>query len=255
MSVHEDGEIAAFLDVLDEKVCGRHKRIPGPDGRLIEVGVPLKLVIIDTLSRCFGGRDENESEAMSEFVDKIQSFSEDRGAAVMTVHHTNAAGTRERGHTSLRGAMDAAFEVKAKDGEDGLIEFVTLDNDKMKDDRKGQSMYLRPVEVETGLPAIDGEPSVSLILEWMDPPEKASKGPGVPKVMGGREMLAVLGVAEEGLTFGEWRLAAGGIPTATFSRRIKMLKQKSIIHQDELKRYQITAATQDLADLGDEVDE
>ena len=192
---------------------------------------------------------------MAEFVDKIQSFSEDRGSAVLTVHHTNAAGTRERGHMSLRGAMDAAFEVKAKDGDDGLIEFVTLDNDKQKDDRKGVPMYLRPVEVETGLPAVDGEPSKSLVLEWQDPPEKETRGPAAPKIMGAKEMLAVLGVAEEGLTFGEWRLAAGGIPLASFSRRLKKLKADSIVHKLDNGKYVITATTRDLAGQSDGEDE
>ena len=55
------------------------------------------------------------------------------GAALLWVHHKNAAGDRERGHTSLRANIDTAIEVtkdeetnirtarlvKLKDGEDG----------------------------------------------------------------------------------------------------------------------------------------
>ncbi len=255
MSVHKDGEIAAFLDVLDESICKDDGPLRDMHGEVVEAGVSLKLVVIDTLSRCFGGRDEN-GEAMAEFVDKVQEFTRLRGAAVLTVHHTNAAGTRERGHTSLRGAMAAAYETsKTGDKATRVIQYLTMTNDKQKDDEEAPPLYLQPVKVETDLKPVDGEVPKSLVFEWMDPPEKEERGPAQPKVMGAKEMLAVLGVAEEGLTFGEWRLAAGGIPLASFSRRLKKLKADSIVHKLDNGKYVITATTRDLAGEAEEDDE
>src|SRR5690606_28252989 len=62
------------------------------------------------------------------FGDQVQKL----GVALFWVHHKNAAGDRERGHTSLRANVDSAIEVnrdeednrtlklvKIKDGEDG----------------------------------------------------------------------------------------------------------------------------------------
>jgi hypothetical protein len=91
----------------------------------------LAAIFIDTLSCASPGANENSSEDMSRllaFGDQVQKL----GVALFWVHHKNAAGDRERGHTSLRANVDSAIEVnrdeednrslklvKIKDGEDG----------------------------------------------------------------------------------------------------------------------------------------
>jgi hypothetical protein len=93
--------------------------------------VPLSLVFVDTLNRAMGGGDENASEDMGAFIRSCDRIREQTGATVVVVHHLNAAGTRERGHTSFKGALDFMLTVergdmgkswkitKQKDGEDG----------------------------------------------------------------------------------------------------------------------------------------
>jgi hypothetical protein len=106
---------------------------------------PLSLIVIDTFSTASPGANENASEDMSRLISAGEAISKATGAALMWVHHKNAAGDRERGHTSLRANIDTAIEVtkdeetsirtlrlaKLKDGDDGLklafdLQTVTL---------------------------------------------------------------------------------------------------------------------------------
>jgi hypothetical protein len=95
---------------------------------------PLAAIFIDTFSAASPGANENASEDMSRLIKAGQDLAQATGAAVLWVHHKNAAGERERGHTSFRANSDTALEVnrdpetnlrtlrlaKLKDGEDGL---------------------------------------------------------------------------------------------------------------------------------------
>jgi hypothetical protein len=95
---------------------------------------PLACIVIDTFSTASPGANENASEDMGKVLRAGQRLNKATGAAVIYVHHKNAAGDRERGHTSLRANIDTAIEVirdeetshrtlrlaKLKDGDDGL---------------------------------------------------------------------------------------------------------------------------------------
>lgn len=95
---------------------------------------PLAAIVIDTFSTASPGANENASEDVSRLLVAGERLNKATGAAVFWVHHKNAAGDRERGHTSLRANIDTAMEVvrdpetnfrtlrlaKLKDGEDGL---------------------------------------------------------------------------------------------------------------------------------------
>ena len=84
------------------------------------------LVIIDTLARCFDG-NENEQEDMGRFVAGADRLRQTFGATVMVVHHTNVGGTRERGNTAFRGAVDTMIRVDKVDG------VMTVTCEKQKD--------------------------------------------------------------------------------------------------------------------------
>ena len=95
---------------------------------------PLALIVIDTFSTASPGANENASEDMSRLIRAGETIRDATGSALMWVHHKNAAGDRERGHTSFRANIDTAIEVtrdpetklrtahlaKLKDGEDGI---------------------------------------------------------------------------------------------------------------------------------------
>jgi hypothetical protein len=95
---------------------------------------PLSLIVIDTFSAASVGANENASEDMGRMLDAGYRLNKATGAAVVWVHHKNAGGLRERGHTSFRANIETVCEVtkdpetkerqlhlvKLKDGEDGL---------------------------------------------------------------------------------------------------------------------------------------
>ena len=105
-----------------------------------EFAIPVELIVIDTLSASSPGANENASDDVSRILGRCHRLSNVTSSAVMLVHHMNASGQRERGHSSLRANVDSVIEVsrqesvrdadgrtvrlakitKQKDGEDGI---------------------------------------------------------------------------------------------------------------------------------------
>lgn len=222
--VREDGKVEEFLDKLEERDIW-----PG-------------LIVLDTLSRSFGGGEENASADMGDFVDRITQLAYGRRMASLVVHHKNAQGARERGSTAFRGAADAMFDCTATRNPEGRITLVELRNDKQKDDEELAPIYLRPLQVAT-----------SIVLEETEAPEKVKKGDTGPKPMRTVDMLAVLGADAEGMTWKEWRLGCG-VERDLFNRRIKKLKADGHIYK-EGDRYCVYPSNADVAGAGEDDDE
>ena len=218
--VREEGTVEKFLDHLES----------------IEVWPGL--IVLDTLSRSFGGGEENASADMGHFVDQITRLAAGRRMAALIVHHMNVKGERERGSTAFRGAADAMFGCRAeKDKENGRILRIELKNDKQKDGAEAPSIFLRPID----------DTKYSLVMEVTDGPEPKTRGPRERGPMRVVDMLSCLAVAEDGLTWGEWRLATG-ISKGAFNMRIKKLSNNSEIYK-EGGRYHLYPTTKDLADV------
>jgi AAA domain-containing protein len=218
--IREEGTVEAFLDKLDDEQIW-----PG-------------LIVLDTLSRSFGGGEENASADMGHFVDMMTKLAQGRRMAALVVHHMNALGTRERGSTAFRGATDAMFMCKAtKDKESGRILNIELKNDKQKDAAENPSIWLKPME----------DVNKSLIFEASDPPEKLARGPKLPAPMRVQDMVAVLAVAENGLTWNEWRIATG-ITKDAFNMRVRKLTMDSIIVKEN-GRYYLIPTNKDIANV------
>lgn len=221
--VREEGVVEAFLAELE------HQDIyPG-------------LVVLDTLSRSFGSGEENSSADMGHFVDSVMRLAKGRHMSALIVHHTNATGSKERGHSSFRGSLDAMFSCVSEKNGDGRIVLLTLKNDKQKDDVEAGAIFVQPKE----------HGGKSLVFGEASPPEPKRKGDGPLQPMRRVDMLRVLGAAENGMSWEEWRAHSGGIPKASFSRRVKRLMEDSEIYKDNGKFY-VTPSTTDLADMDDD---
>jgi hypothetical protein len=76
---------------------------------------PVKLIVVDTLSRAFSGGNENASEDMGALVtngDKIRQLTK---AHVLWIHHSGKdAAKGARGHSLLRAATDTEIEITAE---------------------------------------------------------------------------------------------------------------------------------------------
>ncbi|WP_432741569.1 helicase RepA family protein [Methylobacter sp. G7] len=120
------------------------------------------LIIIDTLSRNFGGGDENSSRDMAAFVSNIDIHVKGK-AAVLVVHHTGLSEkTRARGSSVLNAALDCEYSV-SKAGK-----LITFANTKMKESEPPDSLVFEMVTQSTGWLDDDGNIINSIVLEKSD---------------------------------------------------------------------------------------
>lgn len=70
------------------------------------------LIVIDTLSRCLTGADENGQRDMSKAIEAMDAVRDQTGATLLLIHHTRKAGDLERGSNLLRGAADVMMSVR-----------------------------------------------------------------------------------------------------------------------------------------------
>ena len=105
------------------------------------LGGPVRLVVIDTLSRALSGGDENSSVDMGKLINNVGLIIQETGATVLMIHHSGKDAARgARGWSGLKGAIDTEIEVtrpeegpraakvvKQKEGEDGAEFKFTLE--------------------------------------------------------------------------------------------------------------------------------
>jgi len=84
-------------------------------------GVPCVWVIIDTLSRTFGGGDQNASKDMGKYVQSIDEIIRTLNCHVTVVHHSGWGEERGKGAIDLDGAVDTSFYVKNSGGNFTLV--------------------------------------------------------------------------------------------------------------------------------------
>lgn len=87
----------------------------------------LDLLIVDTLHSATTGADENSAMDMGKVLRGVKAATSALGCSVLLVHHTNKAGTGERGSSAMRGAMDVMIEVKTSSSK------FSLNCEKLKD--------------------------------------------------------------------------------------------------------------------------
>ena len=89
------------------------------------IGMPVRLVVIDTLSRAMNGGNENASEDMGRVVKSADRIREQTGAHVVFVHHSGKDQAKgARGHSSLRAATDTEIEITRAEGSDCSVACV-----------------------------------------------------------------------------------------------------------------------------------
>lgn len=190
----------------------------------------LRLVVIDTLSRCFGGGDENSQAAMSAFIGNIQRDIVDRFQCLaLILHHTPRANSETpRGSNVNDGAADTMLLVsKQSDGQ--LVTVV-----KQKEGEEGVSLFFRRNEVE--LPSHDGESETTLVMTFEERRGGGTKSKPDRKPSKRDLALHVLAGAGAPLTREEWHKAfkeAGGETGTrggrTFTDVLKLLIRDGLV--------------------------
>jgi 5S rRNA maturation endonuclease (ribonuclease M5) len=172
------------------------------------------LIVLDTLSLCALGLEENASKDMNLFMDGVKKIQDQTGAHVLLVHHHSKAGG-SRGSTAIPAAVQSEFELKRE--RDG----ATLTCTKQKDGAEFQPMTFksRLVEYDTW------RRKSSLVLDYEGDSENAD-------ALTGNETrvyeLLVETFGANGTTASKWKAIADGekIPERSFYRAQKTLVEK-----------------------------
>lgn len=109
-----------------------------------EFGRP-SLICVDTLARNFGDGDENSTEDMSKFIRVLDEIRAEMKCHIMVVHHSGHEGTRARGSSSLRAAMDQEYQVTSTGP--GVVLFKST---KMKDAEPPGDRHFRIKQIPIG---------------------------------------------------------------------------------------------------------
>jgi hypothetical protein len=162
---------------------------------LDEQGLELSVLIVDTLNRTFGGGDEN-GEDMSAYVNNTGRLRAHFGCTTIIVHHVpkNSETLTERGHGSLRGAIDTSLAVSV----DEETKIRTCRCIKQKDGEDGWDFQFKLHSIELGQDE-DGDPVTSCVIEAADDDMASArvKGPGLSPTERSvyQELIATIGAA------------------------------------------------------------
>jgi len=128
-----------------------------------DLGLPIELVVIDTLAANFGAGDENHASDMAAAIGSAKRSA--LGAAVLLVHHTgHGAEARERGSYSLIAAADYRL-CAAYDDVSQRVEVKFL---KVKDDERPEPFAFTWRRVPLDWQDVDGEELTSVVIERVD---------------------------------------------------------------------------------------
>ncbi|WP_319584904.1 AAA family ATPase [uncultured Pseudodesulfovibrio sp.] len=197
-----------------------------------------RLIVLDTLARCFGPGDENSTSDMSGFVARLDELRSMFGCAVLVVHHTGLSEKeRARGASSWRAALDMEYRLDKRD------DLRILTCTKCKDFEPPQNIAFTYEQMETGWADEEtGAPITSVVLHKTDS--------DVSKVAKQRPLTGAKKIALDTLCqccnpggwthIDEWRDAcygAGITPSSspdtkgrTFRRAVSDLRDLDLIH-------------------------
>jgi putative DNA primase/helicase len=143
-------------------------------------GMPVRLIILDTLARCFGGSDENAAKDMGAFIQGCDYIKAATQATVLIIHHSGKDQERgARGSSAFRAALDVEFNVR-REGEGGAL---ILSCTKMKDAEEPprQAYDLFPVDLYIDN---DGDQISSLVLKDEGRPVSEADDDSNPELAG-----------------------------------------------------------------------
>jgi hypothetical protein len=120
------------------------------------------LVVIDTLSRNFGGGDENSSKDMGAFINNVHAIKDQvPDSTFIIIHHTGKdEGKGARGHSAFLGNIDSMITLSGLN----ILSAVKVVNSKQKEDEPFPCYSIKGIKVELG----DGNSLVLDITEGIE---------------------------------------------------------------------------------------
>jgi len=155
------------------------------------IGVQLRMIVIDTLARSFGGGNENNSDDMGVYIQSLGKIQNRYKCSLMLLHHAGKDTSKGlRGHSSLLAAVDTQMEIlRFTDSMKGQI-FLS----KQKDGEQGERYGFEAITVDIDRSELGLENGSSLVIEASDVGDtKASDAENKPekgKPVGAKQKIA-----------------------------------------------------------------
>jgi len=205
-----------------------------------EAGLPLVLVIFDTLSRSMPGADENSTEDMSMAVNVADYIRQRFDAASAYVHHTGKDSTKgPRGAYALYAAADLVLLVQDK----------VASVEKVRDGLMTEKFPFTLEPVEIGLDA-DGDPVMTCLLNVSDAPVERTS----PEPSGKNQRLFYRTLRDLVHDEGQPMPGTSVIPKGVRAVRYASLVERMLPKMPDLKaftaRQRLSAAAMALQDAG-----
>ncbi|MCA8970809.1 MAG: AAA family ATPase [Planctomycetes bacterium] len=110
-------------DALIAEIRGKLEECTQRNG---ERPAPLALVIVDTFSKNFGGKDENSSTETTNALGGAQRIAREFQTCVLSIHHNgHSEKNRSRGSSAILAALDGSFQVSRRAARDDILD-VTM---------------------------------------------------------------------------------------------------------------------------------
>jgi hypothetical protein len=178
-------------------------------GTLSHKGITPKLIVLDTLARCFSG-DDNSAREMSQVIAAVDTIRLATDATILLIHHSRKNDTSFRGSGALEGAVDMMTHVQMSGTS------VTVRCQKMKEAEPFRLPTLNLVTL-----------SDSCVLESSGSTAPAS----VPLLEKENHRATLDALPVGGATHKEWLTLASavGVPSGSFGRIRSQLIQAGMI--------------------------
>ena len=108
--------------LLDDK---DHQLLKDTIDRTQDESGKVKMIVVDTLQRNFGAGNENSTEDMSAFIERIDDLRDCYSTCICIVHHTgHSSNSRARGSSVIQASVDWEYRVTRTNlGSDMFVEF------------------------------------------------------------------------------------------------------------------------------------
>ena len=105
-------DVFTFPDLVDLRDVASVARF---EAYLAQFAPPLRALVVDTYAAATPGANENSSEETTTALTNARRWQSALSCLVIIVHHTNAGGGRERGHSGLRAGVDTMISLTPVD--------------------------------------------------------------------------------------------------------------------------------------------
>jgi hypothetical protein len=159
LNVSDPASVTEFIELLHEAEDS--------------IGERFRLVIIDTIARCFGAGEENRATDVKLYLDGCTRIRDALAATVLNLAHPGKDVEKGiRGNSALPSNVDAMFYVSRPPATTGV---VRLDVEKQKDSEEGDPLWFEMQRTELG----NNETSLVAIATTAPEASVDGTGPGV----------------------------------------------------------------------------